>query len=397
MDDLNRPLGQKPEPREKPVRKLSAGHWLGLAGLLTGLVAIGLVSWQLLNPPKETVIASGAPSAETIPADDDGVETAEGSSEDAGQGEEGDPGDEFEEGETGLVELKSQGSIAVPKPRPPRAKPQEAATAHFPDSDLLERGATGSIPKRSEDGRRAMDVYAREPDTTGNFGVARVVLIVGGMGVSQSATQQAIKMLPPSVVLAFAPYGNSLDRWMQAARKDGHELLLQLPMEPFGYPQNSPGPRTLVSNVSDDENIANLHWAMSRITNYVGVMNYQGAKILAEPDALKPIFDEIADRGLLFVDDGSASGSRSKLAAARSILPYASAHIQIDSKRTRQDIAKQVEALVAEAKRTGLAIGFSNGFPETISMLAEFAGKANQIGVEITPVSAIVTDPERDG
>lgn len=376
---------------------MTVGNWLGLAGLLTGLVAIGLVSWQMLNPPRETVVASGPSSGQAGTTEADAIETAEGSSQDSNPEEGGGEPEEFEEGETGLVELKPEGSIAVPKPRPPRAKPQEAATAHFPDPDLLESGATGSIPKRSEDGRRPMDVYAREPDTTGNFGVARVVLIVGGMGVSQSATQQAIKMLPPSVVLAFAPYGNSLDRWMQAARKDGHELLLQLPMEPFGYPQNSPGPRTLVSSVSDDENIANLHWAMSRITNYVGVMNYQGAKILSEPDALQAIFDEIADRGLLFVDDGSASGSRSKLAAARSVLPYASAHFQIDAKRTRQDIAAQVEALVAEAKRTGIAIGFSNGFPETINMLAEFAGKANQLGVEITPVSAIVSDPERDG
>ena len=148
---------------------------------------------------------------------------------------------------------------------------------------------------------------------------------------------------------------------------------LQLPMEPFGYPQNSPGPRTLVSGVSADENIANLHWAMSRMTNYVGVMNYQGAKLLADHEALKPIFDEIAERGLLFVDDGSAADRSAKRQRSARFCHLPRLHVQLDVKRTRQDIAMQVEALVKEAKRTGLAIGFANGFPETIEMLAEFA------------------------
>ena len=134
---------------------------------------------------------------------------------------------------------------------------------------------------------------------------------------------------------------------------------------------------------------------MSRITNYVGVMNYQGGKILADETALMPIFGEIAERGLLFIDDGSSGNSKSADVAEASLLPFAGVQVQIDAKRTRRDIAEQIELLVREAKRTGTAIGFSNGFSETIDMLAEFSQKATALGVEITPVSAIVNDPER--
>ncbi|WP_275428417.1 divergent polysaccharide deacetylase family protein, partial [Enterobacter cloacae] len=68
---------------------------------------------------------------------------------------------------------------------------------------------------------------------------------MGGLGMSQTGTQQAIAMLPAEVTLAFAPEGNSLIRWMQTARQNGHELLMQVPLEPFDYPRVNPGRNTL--------------------------------------------------------------------------------------------------------------------------------------------------------
>ena len=396
MNELNRPLGVKPDDRKgvAPVRRFNA---LGLVSLLVAVAALGLAGWLYLARQEPMVVAGGdaqAVSGQTRNGETAGNEDASDNSTEEEDAQDGD-GNEESEGITGLTPVEPSGNIAVPEPRPPRAAPQEAGLAHLPDPELIERGATGVIPKRSADGRKPMDVYAREPDTTGNFGVARVVLIIGGIGISQTSSQEAVRKLPGTVTLAFAATGNSLARWMQEARKKGHELLLQVPMQAFGA-SSGPGSRILSAGASAEENLVNLHWAMSRITNYVGVMNYQGGKLLSEPGALKPVFDEIAERGLLFVDDGSSGANQSKALAEASLLPYARAHVLIDAKRTRQDIAGQLEALVKEAKRTGIAIGVSNGYSETIDMIAAFAKQANGLGVEITPVSAIVSDPERN-
>ena len=299
-----------------------------------------------------------------------------------------------------LQPLKPVGELQplqpIPSPKPKvAAQRQEQALAHLPDPELSERGATGIIPKRSPDGLRAMDVYSRRPDTEGNFGVARVVIVLGGMGISQTSTQQAIKTLPPSVTLAFAPYGNSLKRWMEASRRKGHELLLQLPMEPIDYPQNNPGAHTLKADANLQENIANLHWSMSRITNYVGVMNYLGNKLLSQPASLSPIFAEISKRGLLFLEDGSVQNSIGEGVAVKELVPYARGNILIDNVRSRSAIGQKLVKLAQEAKRTGLAIGVGNAFPDTIDLVAQFAEQARQNGVEITPVSAIVKDPQK--
>lgn len=301
---------------------------------------------------------------------------------------------------TSLQEVKPEADLkplqpVQPLPKVQPIRRQEQSLAHLPDPDLVERGATGVIPKKSSDGLRAMDVYSRQPDTEGNFGVARVVLVIGGLGISQTSTQDAIRNLPGSVTLAFAPYGNSLTRWMQEARKGGHELLLQVPMEPLDYPTNNPGPHTLIAAADFQENLANLHWAMSRITNYVGVTNYLGNKILQQPASLSPIFGELSQRGLLFFEDGTAKNSLGEGVALKELLPYAKADILLDNIRSRASIFEKLNKLSEQAKRTGLAIGVGNAFPDTIALVAEYVRQAKEAGIEITPLSSIVKDPSR--
>src|SRR5690606_10364291 len=103
---------------------------------------------------------------------------------------------------------------------------------------------------------------------------ARVAIVVSGLTVSQTGTQAAIAQLPPEVTLAFASGGNSIDRWVREARRKGHEILMQVPLEPFDYPNVNPGRNTLTTNADADENIDRLRWSLSRTTNYTGVVNY---------------------------------------------------------------------------------------------------------------------------
>jgi polysaccharide deacetylase 2 family uncharacterized protein YibQ len=136
-----------------------------------------------------------------------------------------------------------------------------------------------------------------------------VVIVVGGLGLSQTGTQYAIKTLPEEITLAFAANGNSLQRWMQEARRQGHEILLQVPFEPYDYPANDPGAGTLTVEAGADANLADLHTAMSRITNYTGITNFMGGRFLADPDALEPVMRDLAERGIMFLDDGTSAQS----------------------------------------------------------------------------------------
>ena len=109
--------------------------------------------------------------------------------------------------------------------------------------------------------------------------------------------------------MAFAPYGADLDRLAERARAENHEVLLQAPMEPFDYPDNDPGPQTLLTSLTPDQNIDRLHWQMSRFQGYVGIVSYMGASFTASEQSLAPVLRETAKRGLIYVDDGASPRS----------------------------------------------------------------------------------------
>lgn len=274
----------------------------------------------------------------------------------------------------------------------PSAPKMDARTAHMPIRAMLEDSSAGPLPKRDANGRRPFDAYARP--WSGARG-ARVAIVIGGLAVSQTGTQSAIEKLPPEVTLAFASQGNSISRWMQNARQRGHEILIQIPMEPFDYPTVNPGKATLTVESAPDENLNNLRWSLSRTTNYVGVMNYMGARFVSDREALAPVMDELGKRGLLFLDDGTTARSGAPDQALKSGVPLATGDTIIDAVRDRGEILKKLDQLEATARAKGFAVGTGSAFDQTVDAVASWANEAKKRGIEVVPISAIAVDPER--
>ena len=103
--------------------------------------------------------------------------------------------------------------------------------------------------------------------------------MVGGLGIGANTTADALRKLPGPMTLAFAPYGGDLERQAARAREAGHEVMLQVPMEPFDYPDNDPGPHTLLTSIDAGQNLDRLHWLMSRFQGYVGIVNSMGGAL----------------------------------------------------------------------------------------------------------------------
>lgn len=263
-----------------------------------------------------------------------------------------------------------------------------------PDRKLLEKSRYGALPRIGADGARPSQVYARAAAPVA--GKPRIAIVIGGVGVSQQATSDAIAKLPEQVSLAFAPYSGDLDRQLQRARDGGHELFLQAPMEPFDYPENDPGPHTLRVGASDADNLDKLQWVMSRIQGYVGVVNFMGAKFTAQETALKPMLKEIADRGLLLLDDGSSNRSRMVESAAALKAPAGRADSVIDGVLRGEAIDRELTRLEQIARDKGVAIGAASALPITIDRIARWAKGLEAKGIVLVPVSNAIAAPRKE-
>ncbi|WP_442756443.1 divergent polysaccharide deacetylase family protein [Methylocystis sp. JAN1] len=267
--------------------------------------------------------------------------------------------------------------------------PSGVKLAPAPDRRVVEKGRYGLLPRIGADGARPMDVYSR-PFVTGPAikpGAPRIALVVGGLGLNPQYSLDAIEQLPEGVTLAFAPYGADLDRLVAQARARGHEALLQAPMEPFDYPQNNPGPHTLVTGAQDG-GVDDLQWLMSRFSGYAGVMNYLGGRFMADESALYGALSEVAQRGLFFLDDGASPQSLSDRLAPKLSLPHGKVDVIVDQRATPQSIDAALAQLETLARGKGAAIGFANATPAIVARVARFARDLERRGVALAPVSS---------
>ena len=193
------------------------------------------------------------------------------------------------------------------------------------------------------------------------------------------------------MTLSFAAYARSLPQWISGARAAGHEVMLQLPMEPLSYPANDPGPHTLLTSLSPAENIDRMEWLLSRFAGYVGVTSFMGSKFTTSPDHLRPIMSALKQRGLLFLD---TAASRDSVAARIGIdigLPIAVSDRFFDRQASRVAIDAQLLELEQIARSRSVAVGIGYPFPVTIERLAAWVPTLAQKGIELAPISAVVS------
>ena len=275
---------------------------------------------------------------------------------------------------------------------PANDTPAEAAPL---DKKFADASPHGAIPKVAADGARPAEAFAQPVKALpGKPDAPRIAIIVSGLGVSDSATADAIAKLPGAVTLGFMPYGSDVAALTARARAQGHEILLQVPMEPFDYPDNDPGPQALLTSLAPQQNIDRLYWLMSRFQGYVGIANAMGARFTASEPSFAPILREAAKRGLIFVDDGSNPRSLAGRIAGANNVPFAKADLAIDAVPTAGEIDRALGRLEMAARERSVAVGITSALPVAIDHIAKWAKTLADRGLLLVPISAVALKPK---
>lgn len=268
----------------------------------------------------------------------------------------------------------------------PAANPN--ALARAPIAGLTEPGPGGPLPIIAADGSRPSRAYARPYH--GDPGAPTIAVVIGGMGLNTAVTEAAINELPPEVALSFAAYTRDLQAWIDRARAAGHEVLIEAPMEPFDYPNNDPGPHTLLADGTAEENSRRLAWVLSRATGYFGVTNYLGARFSASQGAMRQVFGTLEERGVAFLHDGAGRRSTIEAAAGATDIEYAVADRILDEDLSPDAIDERLLALEALAIQNGSALGTGFAYPATVEQIRDWAISLDLRGYQLAPPSAVM-------
>ena len=390
-DELSTPLGQKAVRKRRFRLPFTAMQALAV---VLGLVLVGFVGVVLFtdNPlggePVARIALRKAQVADEKPAVAAAGHDAPAAKAAPKQAAAGD--NKAADNKTVTIIDGSSGSrhdVVIGAETPDKA-PGEAAPAVMAGIDprLLEKSRYGMIPVIA-DGLKPFTAYAAEADRVKAGKMPVVAIVVGGLGVGAAKTTEAIMKLPAAVTLAFTPYGSDPAKLAERARAQRHEILLQIPMEPFDYPDNDPGPQTLLTTLGAEQNLDRLYWHLSRFQGYAGITNFMGARFVVADAAMQPILREAAKRGLGFLDDGSAPRSVAAGLAAGQALPFAKADFSIDAVPTALEIDRALAKLESLARERGTAVGVASALPISIERIGAWIKALESHGIMLVPLT----------
>jgi polysaccharide deacetylase 2 family uncharacterized protein YibQ len=386
-DDLSTPLGQKAARRKRRFR-LPFSAIQALAVLL-GLFLVVFVGFAIFNdnplggePAAHVAIRQTAPEPEK-PATAVASPSEHGAKSAPKQATAG-------EQKTVTIIDGSSGArhdvVIGGGDTADKAEPDAAPAMAGIDPRLLEKSRYGMIPVVA-DGLKPFTLYAAEADRARAAKMPIVSIVVGGLGVGAAKTTDAIMKLPAAVTLAFTPYGSDPGKLAERARAQRHEILLQIPMEPFDYPDNDPGPQTLLTTLAPDQNLDRLYWHLSRFQGYAGIANFMGGRFVVADAVMAPIVREAAKRGLGLFDDGSAPRSVAPSLAAGLAMPFAKADLSIDAVPTALEIDRALAKLESLAKERGTAVGIASALPISIERIGVWIKTLESHGIMLVPLT----------
>ena len=383
-NELRQPLRKRGAFEKLWAKRPSA---LLAASVATALLLTLAALWLIRTPypyAGEPVVMVKIPPLEVMTASTDKAPEVEAKEE-----AEAEPAEKPDDGEQRKFEiLESTPQETVETEAAIIVSPRRTLKA-APLAEVSEDGPYGPLPRIGQGNKKPQNVYAR-PVSAGiiHSDMPKVAILLGGMGLNVDLTKKAIGKLPGEVSFAFAPYGEDLQAQVNRARAQGHEIMLQLPLEPYGYPASNPGPKTLMAAGDVNVNLDALAWHMGRFAGYTGITNYMGAKFLSEAKALRPVLAEMKKRGLVFLDDGTAGQSMAAQVGKIVGLPVKSGAKVIDADPAPQSIEQALADLEAEARANGFAVGTGTGLDATIDAVDEWSRSLAEKGILLVPVSA---------
>lgn len=280
-------------------------------------------------------------------------------------------------------------------PAPPvtaSVSPPQPGTVAPPDPALLEPSSTfpgGALPRRGPGGLVPARAYAAPFDTADRH--PRVAVLLGGIGMDESGSEEAVQALPGAISLAVTPYARRPERLLAAARGGGHEIWLALPLEPARYPIDDAGDHALLTGSIPALNQQRLEWALTRFDGYVGATGalgeLRGERFAAAHELMDPLLQDLAARGLLYIDPRPGA-PHPPFVTGRSV------DVVIDEPPVRTEIDANLARLEQIAHDRGAALGLAGApRPVTLDRLAAWAATLPSRGLVLAPVSALAEPP----
>ncbi len=261
----------------------------------------------------------------------------------------------------------------------------------MPGSNRQEAPPRPQTPTAIDDTQRADgNRVERIPSVAKKIERKKVAILIDDIGYDPGALRRLLAIEAPVAfsVLPGTPHARSS---AEAIHRTGREVLLHLPMEPHGYPDRNPGSGALFASMPASQIRRVMEKDLRSVPHAEGVNNHMGSKFMEERGPLSVVFDILHERGLYFVDSVTTDSSVAGALALEKALRFATRDLFIDDTEDRTRAKTNLERLLSTRDQWDGLLLIGHPYPETVSALEEMVPRFQSQGIEIVPLSVMLT------
>jgi len=222
---------------------------------------------------------------------------------------------------------------------------------------------------------------------------ARIAIIIDDVGMNRAQSRAAIEIDNAPLTLAFLPYAPDIESLSIPALRNGHELLLHMPMEAMSS-KVPLGPIAIKDDMTAEQIEQMLETAYGSFDGYVGLNNHMGSRATQNHAAMKVVMQSLKDKGLFYVDSKTISSSIAADVAQQEGLPFAERDVFLDHEDALAFSRGALKRLEKVALEKGAAIAIGHPKANTLTALREWIPTLEARGFEIVPVSQVLMTPQ---
>lgn len=186
----------------------------------------------------------------------------------------------------------------------------------------------------------------------------QVAIVIDDLGNNMKGTEDILNLKIP-ITVAVMPFLPTTKKDAKLAHKNGHEVILHLPMEPISGKKSWLGPGAITTDLSDKEIRKRVNDAIDEVPYAVGMNNHMGSKVTADKRVMKIILEVCKERNLYYLDSKTTGKSVVETIAKELQVPYLENELFFDEQYTTQHIIKQANLLITRIEQDNeiIAIG----------------------------------------
>ena len=241
-------------------------------------------------------------------------------------------------------------------------------------------------------------VLARTPYRSSedqNDSSAQLAVVLFGFG-DDVALERTFADLTAPFAVALAPDEKTSDAMFHAARAQGREVVLHLPLEPINYPQVNPGPGTILVTMKPTQIGGLMRRYLERAGPVAAVANHMGSLATQDMTVMSAVYRELHRQRVPFLHMTPAAGAVCKPLASELGVSYEEPDAVIDYEARSQKpvlLDRRWRDVLSETRIRGHAVVMLRATPLTRRWIAQALDVKHLKGVSVVPLSALLKRP----